>query len=497
MIGKIRLEPINDFELYNYDISFEIGSVDYCINIKTNLDQDFLTLSSSTKDLIDFIDNHIEYLQTNHSEDPDHLLILEQLLEIKKDPIKYIKNATYIQFDFENEEVLDYLKNNPVLKDKKILLKQNFDFDSNYLKEIKDKFKDYLDNLYFELPGNTNYISFKEYEATLTTLDKMAEEIKQYNFSPLEQIMYAYDILKNRVYKKENKDEDYSVSRDLSSSLLGEKIVCLGYARIFNTLLYKLGINCNEVILTAHPTGHARSEIHIKDDKYGINGVYYFDPTWDSKRDENDQEHLYTYRFFARTRKEMEKLERRKYYNKLFPCYYQTMDLDFEEQYLSGGIEEVDKDLIRSLNYMSRIIYHESLFKPFQITPGAPLYNQIDLEKTMETATELIEYFDKPIYAETLIKVLYNVKKQLYYTNPEKHPFDINSFYKTVYISHWSFEPNAEQRLLSTILGEEINNPPTPKTFEKFNNEQQLDKNIEQVKLAKTLRKVLENKLKK
>ena len=57
MIGKIRLEPINDFEPYNYDISFEIGSVDYCINIKTNLDQDFLTLSSSTKDLIDFIDN--------------------------------------------------------------------------------------------------------------------------------------------------------------------------------------------------------------------------------------------------------------------------------------------------------------------------------------------------------------------------------------------------------------------------------------------------------
>ena len=41
------------------------------------------------------------------------------------------------------------------------------------------------------------------------------------------------------IYKKENKDEDYSVSRDLSSSLLGEKIVCLGYARIFNTLLYR------------------------------------------------------------------------------------------------------------------------------------------------------------------------------------------------------------------------------------------------------------------
>ena len=497
MIGKIRLEPINEYEPFIYDINFDIGSVDYCITINMSLDQDFLTLTSTYGDLIEYIDGHIDYIRTNCDDDPEYILIIESLNEIKQDPMKYIKNAEYVQFDFENDEVLEYLKNNPALKDKKILLQPNFDFNTDSIKEIKEKFKEYLDNLYFELPGNTNYISFKEYEKTLTTLDKMAEEIKQYNFSPLEQIMYAYDMLKNRVYKKENKDEDYSVSRDLSSSLLGEKIVCLGYARIFNALLYKLGIDCNEVILNAEPVGHARSEIYIRDDKYGIDGVYYFDPTWDSKRKENDQEHLFSYRFFAKTRKEMDKIDRGKYRNKLFPYYSSTMDLDFEEQFLIGGIKTVDEDLIRSLNYMSRIINHESLLKPLQLVPGAPLYNKIDLEQTMEIATEIIEHFEKPLYAETLLKVLYNVKKQQYYSNPDKYPFDINAFYKTVYTSNWYFSPNAEQRLFSTIFGEELSNPPTPKNFKKFNDEHQLEKDIEQVKLAKTLRKVLENKTKK
>lgn len=495
MIGKIKLDRTSEYEPYTYDFSFDIGNIDYCVSINIDLDQDFLTLTSTPGDMINAINNYIEFLQSSPNE--ESIILIEELKKAKENPMKYIKEAEYVQFNFENDETLDYLKRNPILKTKKLLLKPNFDFDSNFVEEIKDKFKDYLDNLYFELPGNTNYISFKEYEATLKTLDKMAEEIKQYDFSPLEQIMYAYDITKNRVYQKEGKDEDLSVSRDLSSSLLGDKIVCLGYARIFNTLLYKLGIESNEVILISEPTGHARSEIYIKDEKYGIDGVYYFDPTWDSKRKDNETEHLFTYRFFARTRREMERMERKEYINKLFPYYYTTMDLDFEEQYLDGGIENVDEDLVRSLNYMSRIIRHESLLKPLQLIKDAPLYDQIDLDETVSEATKLIEYFEKPIYADTLIKVLYNIKKQQYYKHPDKYPFEIDSFYQTVFSSNWAFEPTAEQRLLSCIFGEETNTKPTPQGFKNYNDKHQLDKNIEQIKLAKTLRKVLENKQKK
>ena len=38
------------------------------------------------------------------------------------------------------------------------------------------------------------------------------------------------------IYKKEDKNESASISRDLSSALLSGKIVCLGYANIFNII---------------------------------------------------------------------------------------------------------------------------------------------------------------------------------------------------------------------------------------------------------------------
>ena len=41
---------------------------------------------------------------------------------------------------------------------------------------------------------------------------------------------------------------------------------------------------------------------------------------------------------------------------------------------------------------------------------------------------ELTRYFNNPISADVLLEVLYNVRKQQYYYNPEKYPFDLNDF---------------------------------------------------------------------
>lgn len=167
-------------------------------------------------------------------------------------------------------------------KQKKIVFNDFLELDPTLVNEISSAFGNETSNIYFNLIGNSELITFDEYKATIDKISTMINEIEKYNFSPMEKIMYVYDIVRNKIYIEVDENEDKMLSRNLSSSLLGDKIVCVGYAKIFRTLLQKLGITCKELYLH-HPDrkgGHARNVIYVKDEKYDIDGVYYFDPTW-------------------------------------------------------------------------------------------------------------------------------------------------------------------------------------------------------------------------
>ena len=72
----------------------------------------------------------------------------------------------------------------------------------------------------------------------------------------------------------------------------------------------KIGIKSDLIILEdeTHTSGHARNGIFIEDPKYNINGYYYFDATWDSKRKDNDNSYLLSYKYFAKTKEQMDAL---------------------------------------------------------------------------------------------------------------------------------------------------------------------------------------------
>lgn len=179
-----------------------------------------------------------------------------------------------------------------------------------------------------------------EYEKLLYSIIKPAK-----NLSPFEKYIYAYDIVKRfKKYatpKKDNKNADnlsdskyndiISSSRDLYQILDNDYIVCVGFSNLLSDLLTKLGIDniglSVEVDLTAKKAmkqlnipkdewkkknpeekhklitnqqlyipkndfvGHKRLLVNIKDDKYGIDGIYVSDPTWDNDIEKN----LYTH----------------------------------------------------------------------------------------------------------------------------------------------------------------------------------------------------------
>ncbi len=136
-----------------------------------------------------------------------------------------------------NKKAIEWLKNSKPLQELPILLQMQ-DLPINNI-EFNQLMKSYNNsqNLKLMIEGNKKKITVEEYKKTVLVINEMVSKIKKQNLSPLEQIMYAYDIVRDRVYLEEKEGEGYETSRDLTSVLLGDKIVCVGYANILDKIL--------------------------------------------------------------------------------------------------------------------------------------------------------------------------------------------------------------------------------------------------------------------
>ena len=460
------------------------------IVIRTPLDVSFEELISRPYNFYDEIDFMIDI-----SEDEKEI---ENLKQFKNNRLEILKNAKEIKFLYGPKETAEFVKRNPILKTKKIIF-PDYELDSKLVNEVGEAFKDDTSNIYFEIPGNYKLISFEEYKNTVLEIEKRINEVKKFNFSPLEKIMYVYDMVRDKIYADVLENEDESIPRSLSTALLGDKIVCTGYANIFQTLLRKLGIECRVIHLETidGKNGHARNCAYIEDEKYGVKGFYYFDPTWDNKKNEFDTNFLYSYKYFAMTKYRMEKFDNGYLVEEAFPYFSGDMDIEFELQVEDVGFTGLSKEMIISINYMSNLMYGHSLIPEIFLTNREIFIPSIlnpDKNEISEKLHELIEYFDAPISADILLKVLYNVRKYQYYLNPQKYPFELKDFYKTATVSKWNFIKTLDDfELMFNHTKDEITRMKSNQ-IAKYLEEDEVDKNIQKVKLAKTLRQVYEQK---
>lgn len=154
-------------------------------------------------------------------------------------------------------------------------------------------------NITISYQDTTRDLNIKELYNLSLLIDEVAKKINKYNLSPLEKIVYVYDYVKKREY---HECEDKTNSRDLDKVINGENIVCVGYSNLFNAILKSLNISC--IPLISIKAKHQRSLVYVKDDKYNINGIYAFDPTWDSKK---TKAYIDNYNYFAMPFEESEK----------------------------------------------------------------------------------------------------------------------------------------------------------------------------------------------
>ena len=277
----------------------------------------------------DFQNNHVTFYS---SIPEDKLYILKYLGENTDVIISTRCNIKEII-----ETLKKYNKNNKVIievKDKTILNQAIIDL--GYLDSDSEKY----DNIIIKLDGikkvDISIHKYLEYEKILYSIVEPAM-----NMSPFEKYIYAYDIVKQfkkyNTPKKDNKNvdnlsnEEYtnikSSSRDLYQILENDYIVCVGFAHFLSDLLTKLGIDNIELSILVDISStkairqldipkeqwekltpeekhkiiteqqayipkddfsvHRRLMVYIKDEKYGIDGIYYSDPTWDNYLDRN------------------------------------------------------------------------------------------------------------------------------------------------------------------------------------------------------------------
>ncbi len=400
----------------------------------------------------------------------------------------FFTGASTVYINGIYEDIAIYLKRNPELLSKEIVLAESLSLDKNTCLRLKEVFKDFP-NIKLMVEGNEELISVVEYEKTVDAIDSIVDKIKRYDYSPLEQLILAYDLIRDRFYVREGEDEDYNLSRDLTSSLLGDKIVCVGFAHIFDSVCKKLGLNSLMFYLdnkNNSTTGHARNMVYLIDEKYGIDGIYFFDPTFDCKKDDKNN-FLFSYRFFAKDYIEMDELSNYQYIPRDFKLFDEEFFCSLMDkcECLDGNLELAFRLLVLSkVNTLLRFINREG------IEPLSPDYEPVQIVDFCYDVKLLAE---NSIGAESFLKALYTVRKNQYYENPSKYMFDVDTLTKIIANSRFRADDSAELSLLAAMgFTHYYGKGSSEEKVKRFITKNGLGTDIERTKLARTLRTILE-----
>ena len=96
-------------------------------------------------------------------------------------------------------------------------------------------------------------------------------------------------------------------------------------------------------------------------------------------------------------------------------------------------------------------------------------------------------FYGQTLDPMTLLEVMYNVRKREFYSEPDKYPFDTESIKKAVIGSS-----PLDSKLLHVLFG--MPEKLTTEEFDEWKDKNDIDKNIEGIKLTRTLKTILENK---
>ncbi len=407
----------------------------------------------------------------------------------------------YVHLYLFSSDPLKYIEDNPILLKKKIVLKDKISYgDIDKVKEIKNKYSKYLNNIYLNVEGNSEYLTVDDTISTLNKVEALASDIRKLNLSPLENMVYVYDLVKSRIYNKE-KDSDYEyISRDLSCVLNGDSIVCSGYIALYKAVLSRLGIEVfSEYLTHEDKSGHERAVSRVVDPKYGVDGVYFFDPTFDSKTSEEDSYYIDNYRFFLKTFSEINEESRKSippFKSEMFRCF--TSDFISRCKCVLKGEynkEEDEEDILFTLN---RLYFYAIFRSPYNMEEFRRIFLDKDEEvinRKISEAIEIVNLYNKRIDYKTMCRVINNVRKIEYYSDPEKYPYSVDRIVSAVIKSNHKIleeDFSLDEILGSVVRMDVVRAIRTEREYlvRSFINDEGISKEISSVRFTNVLRNI-------
>lgn len=413
--------------------------------------------------------------------------IKENIDEVKH----FLQTSDEISFTGKASKVREYINQNN-LANRKIFYNDMLPLKRECLEEIENTLGD-LSNIVFLIEGNSAPVTLEEYQKTVKEIEIIAQNVRKLGLSPLEEIMYVYDLVRDRNYLKEDDSEEYTVSRDLTSVLFGNKIVCAGFTVLFNAILNCLGYKTINFLLSPlkNTAAHMRSLVYVQDEKYDVNGMYFFDPTYECKRGESNS-FLERYSFFARTYRQIMQKDKDKFSSNMYRYMDDDIVSDIDELFINEEISIVD--LIRRLELpiLNRLLRFSGQ-EEVSIDKGT-----VSKEDLIDRIYEISVLSNSDITYEKFLGILYNVRKQQYYQDPLKYAFDMESITNILINSKVTDKSvDDENRLLMAILGS------VPVVSEKdaaikvndFFAKNGLDKDMVRVRLVRDLKTILDKRL--
>lgn len=473
MTGKILFVK-DDLYHVTYD-----DQLDYRIEIPNQLDVSYSELMRNQKQLEETLQESITILEVLEDEEN-----LEVMLKLQKEQDTLLENTEWVEFSSEYtwEEIVSYLKENPELKQKKIICHASITMDFQRLKELQRELQDDMEYLYFAMEENQLPVSYRDFYHTLEKIESLAVQVKSFQFSPLEMAMYIYDIVRDHVYVKGNYPEE---ARDLSRVLLGDKMVCLGYARFMKAIVDRIddpNLRCEISILWSEQRedGHARNVLYINDEKYQVQGVYYSEPTFGRKMSEEDQNWLTDYRFFLLPKFAMELIDQEPMQEEDMPYFSSHMVEELERALEECVSFENIKPYLKSFQFMAWVIDRKQLF-------SQPIWS-LQYNIPLEILLPQLEYYQSLFWpdilsAETLLPVWFAVRRKQNDQNAEKYPFGLEELEEVAENSEWIlFNGNydEEEHPISAYL-----------------KDCGMDRQFAQVQFVKAIKKVCEKKKKR
>lgn len=326
------------------------------------------------------------------------------------------ENQIYVNLDSIDSitKGLEYIKNNEFKQELMVLLEHS-DNNENVISDNIDFFESLAEkniNINFRYKYGNKLFTLEKILDSEHFIQRMVEEIKTKKFSPLEQLIAVYDITK--AFKPYKDSEHFCAdSRGLYEYLDNEYMVCAGYADLICNLGHRLGAQYTEFSLEmlsgGKTEGHARNYANIVDSKYGIDGIYALEATWEQKGKAGRTSGKSSYEYI-----------RSKYKNFLLTTDESRNVSDEEkinvETYDSYFTAKTPEELRIMINNPS--CRNDIYSKIKQLDPEFyKTLEKLNLSKD-EDAGVVLDYFrakiNNPVPKENLLDAIINVKKTIY-----------------------------------------------------------------------------------